>query len=128
MDSRPGKRVSLNKPEEVDKHLAQLPENIRTSLEEVRKIIREIVPDATERVSYRIPIFRINRDLVGFGSKGTYCSFYAMSPELVRRMKEELKGYEVSGATIHFTPDKPLSRELIEKIVKSRLEEIRQQS
>jgi hypothetical protein len=44
-----------------------------------------------------------------------------MSPLLVEKMKNELKNYELLGATIHFKPEKPLSLSIIEKILKERL-------
>jgi uncharacterized protein YdhG (YjbR/CyaY superfamily) len=42
----------------------------------------------------------------------------------MKAMAEELKGVEVSGATIHFTTESPLSRELAERIVRERIKEI----
>ena len=41
----------------------------------------------------------------------------------MKAMAEELTGIKISGATIHFTPETPLSRELIEKIVRERMKE-----
>jgi hypothetical protein len=51
--------------------------------------------------------------LVGFGATKNPCSFFvtssSMIPKLGTRARDgELKGYNVSGATIHFTADKPL--------------------
>jgi uncharacterized protein YdhG (YjbR/CyaY superfamily) len=45
-----------------------------------------------------------------------------MSPTLVKSMKKDLQGYKVSGATIHFTPEKPLPTALVKKIVRARVE------
>jgi hypothetical protein len=47
-----------------------------------------------------------------------------MSPALMEAMGEELKGVKLSGATIHFTPEEPLPRELIETIVSERAREV----
>src|SRR5207249_7439122 len=56
-----------------------------------------------------------------------HCSFFLMStsmtPKLARMRAGELKGYDVSGATIHFTPDKPLPATLVTKLVKERIAE-----
>jgi hypothetical protein len=46
-----------------------------------------------------------------------------MSPPLVRKMKNELKGYKVSGATIHFDPKSPLPKSLVETILRARMDE-----
>jgi uncharacterized protein YdhG (YjbR/CyaY superfamily) len=115
--------ASRHAPEEIDAYLAALPDDVRSSLERVRGIIRETAPDCTERVSYRIPIFRLRKDLVGMSAQKDHCSLHTMSPSLVEAMAEELGGVEVSGATIHFTPEKPLPKDLIQRIVRERVKE-----
>ena len=115
---------SRHAPEEVDAYLAALPDAIRTSLERVRSIIRETAPACTERVSYRIPIFRLQKDLVGISAQKHHCALHTMSPSLVKAMTGDLQGIKVSGATIHFTAEAPLPRDLIEIIVRERMKEI----
>jgi uncharacterized protein YdhG (YjbR/CyaY superfamily) len=110
-------------PEEVDAYLEALPDDVRSALERLRSIIRETAPKCTERVSYGIPIFRLQRDLVGMSAQKNHCSLHSMSPPLMKTMTKELKGFRVSGATIHFTPEKSLPRELIERIVRERVKE-----
>lgn len=122
MASKP--KPSRHAPEEIDAYLTNLPDEVRAALARVRAIIREIVPDCTERVSYQIPIFRRNRDLVGLSAHANHCSLHSMSPPLLRRMAEELAGVKVSGATIQFTPVNPLPRALIEQVVCARLAEL----
>jgi hypothetical protein len=38
-----------------------------------------------------------------------------MSPQLVKKMKDDLKEFDVSCATIHFSPREPLTSHLIKK-------------
>jgi uncharacterized protein YdhG (YjbR/CyaY superfamily) len=118
------KGPSRNSPEEVDGYLSKLPEDHRSLLEDLRSIIHETVPDVKERVSYRIPIFRTEKDLVGISSSKDHCSLHTMSHSVVDTLKEELKEMDVSGATIHFFPESPPDRELIRKLVKARIEEL----
>jgi len=47
-----------------------------------------------------------------------------MSPPLMEAMSEELAGFKVSGATIQFTPDKPLPRGWVERIVRARMKKL----
>jgi uncharacterized protein YdhG (YjbR/CyaY superfamily) len=117
-------KTSRHAPEEIDAYLAEQPDDIHDSLERVRGIIRETAPICAERVSYRIPIFRLQKDLVGLSVARHHCSLHTMSPSLVKAMTDDLKGIIVSGATIHFTPENPLIRELIGKIVQERMKEI----
>ena len=119
-----GPQPDRHASEELDAYLADQPEDVRASLERFRAIIREIAPDCTERVSYQIPIFRLRKDLVGISAQKNHCALHTMSPPLVNAMAEDLAGVKVSGAIIHFTTEEPLPRELIEKIVRNRREEI----
>lgn len=114
---------SRHAPQEVDAYLQALPDDVRSALERVRGIIRETAPACTERVSYGAPIFRLGKDLVGMSAQKDHCAFHSMSPPLMKAMAGELTGLKVSGATIHFTPEKPLPRELVEKIVRERIKE-----
>jgi uncharacterized protein YdhG (YjbR/CyaY superfamily) len=114
-----------SRPEEVDAYLAEMPPDIRAALEQLREVIRAAAPEATERVSYGVAVFRHQGSLVGFGAppSKSHCSLFVMSPPLVARMKDELAGYKVSGATVHFQPDEPLPRALVTRLVKARIEE-----
>ena len=117
-------KPSRHAPEEIDAYLEGLPDDIGSELDRVRSIVRETAPARTERISYGIPIFRLQRDLVGMSAQKNHCSLHVMSTDLMKAMTEELKGVKVSGATIHFTSDNSLSRELIELIVKGRMKEV----
>jgi uncharacterized protein YdhG (YjbR/CyaY superfamily) len=117
-------KPSRHTPEEIDAYLADMPEDKRLALARVRGIIRDTAPDCTERVSYGIPIFRLRKDLVGLSASKKHCALHSMSPPLMKAMDNELNGVKVSGATIHFTPEEPLSRELVEAVVQRRIAEI----
>ena len=117
-------KPSRHAPEEVDAYLEALVEDRRVALERLRRIIIETAPECTERVSYGIPIFRLQADLVGLSAQKNHCSLHSMSPPLMEAMAKELAGFEVSGATIHFAPDRPLTRELVVGIIRARIEEV----
>ena len=117
-------KPSRHAPEDINAYLEALPADRQTELARLRAIIREVAPDCTERVSYQIPIFRLGKDLVGISSQKNHCALHSMSPPLMKAMGEDLQGVKLSGATIHFTPENPLPRDLIEKIVLARIKEI----
>jgi uncharacterized protein YdhG (YjbR/CyaY superfamily) len=117
-------KPSRHAPEEVDAYLGALAEDQRFALERLRSIIRSVAPECTERVSYGIPIFRLRVDLVGISAHKSHCSLHSMSPPLMAAMADELAGFKVSGATLHFTLNEPLPEELVERIVRERMKEI----
>ena len=116
---------SKDDPEAVDSYLAELPDQERATLEALRQIIKASVPDVQERISYGgAVIFAVRLDLVGFASQENHLSFFTMSPRLAKAMKDKItETHNVSGATIHFSADRPLPKTLVEEIIRARLEE-----
>jgi uncharacterized protein YdhG (YjbR/CyaY superfamily) len=107
----------------IDEYISLQPDVFRPMLGKFLTIIKSMVPEAEESISYQIPCFRYHYMLVGFGVNKKYCSFYTMSPSLIKTMKEELKHIKQSGATLHFPPDEKLPVALIKKIIKARMKE-----
>lgn len=122
-----GKSVPKSKhdPHAVDEYLAGLPDDERNALEELRQLVKAMAPEVQERISYGTSvIFALKRDLVGFVSQKKHLSFFTMNPELAGAMRDEIeRTHELSGATIHFTPDNPLPPALVTKILQARVKE-----
>ena len=117
------KTSGTNKSKTVEEYLQALPATVRNTLERVRKAIKAAAPRAKELISYQVPCYKQNGMLVGFAAINDHCSFFVMSPGLVRSLSKELSGYDFSGATIRFSFDKPLPATLVKKLVKARMEE-----
>lgn len=118
-------RRSKDDPLAVDAYLATLPKAERDALEQLRTLIKETVPRVEERISYGTAVmFSLGSDLVGFVSQPKHLSFFMASPKLAAAMKDEIaKTHRVSGATIHFSTDRPLPARLVEKILRARVRE-----
>ena len=109
-------------PKNVDEYLASVPEPARSTLEKVRAVIRSVAPpEATEVISYRIPMFKYEGMLVGFAAFSNHCSLFPGA--LPESFKDELKRYPISKGTIQFPVDKPLPSALIKKLVKARIKQ-----
>ena len=107
----------------VDEYLAAIPPEVRAVLEELRTGIKAAAPGAEETISYQIPTYKYQGPLVHFVARGKYCSFIIASRAVLETFRNELKDFEISGTTVHFTPGHTLPAVLIEKIVKARIRE-----
>ena len=116
---------SKNDSAAVDAYLATLPKRERDTLQGLRALIKETVPNVEERISYGTAVmFSSGRDLVGFVAQPKHLSFFIASPKVAAAMKVIIgKTHKVSGATIHFSPENPLPTGVIKKIVQARLRE-----
>ena len=106
----------------IDEYIATFPKNVQSILEELRQAIRESAPKAEEVISYQIPAFKLNGNLVYFAAFKNHIGFYPTSSG-VEKFKEELSGFDVSKGTIRFPFNKPVSFDLVKKIVRYRVKE-----
>lgn len=108
---------------DVDGYLAVLPKEARVTLEKLRRTIKAAAPKAEEAISYQIPTFKYHGPLVFFAAFKNHCSFFVVSKSIMKTFSSELKPYDTSGTTIHFSTENPLPATLVKKIVKARIEE-----
>jgi uncharacterized protein YdhG (YjbR/CyaY superfamily) len=106
----------------VDEYFSKLPELVRTALEQLRQNIKKAAPEAEEAISYQMPAFRFHGILVYYAAFKNHYSLFPMTKAL-EEFKEDLKGYETTKGTIHFSYSKPLPVKLIKKIVQFRVKE-----
>ena len=111
------------KTETVDDDLAALPEDQREALGKLRDAIREAAPEATEKISYQMPMYMQEGHLVGFAAFKNHLSLMTTSTTLPEEMAHELERWEINNSVIKFTPGTPLPKALVKKIVKRRLKE-----
>jgi uncharacterized protein YdhG (YjbR/CyaY superfamily) len=106
----------------IDEYIATFPEYIQEILQKIRQAIKESAPQAQEAISYRIPTFKLNGNLVHFAAFKDHIGFFPTSSG-VDAFQKELSGYETSKGTIRFPLNKSIPFDLIRKIVKFRVKE-----
>jgi uncharacterized protein YdhG (YjbR/CyaY superfamily) len=114
--------VSKPKIENIDEYISNFPEKTQKILQKLRKIINNVAPDAKEAISYQIPTFKLNGNLVHFAAYKNHIGFYP-TPSGMEAFKQELSPYEVSKSTVRFPLNKPIPFELVRKIVEYRVME-----
>ena len=114
----------MQAPASVDDYMAALPEPSRAGLEELRKTIKGIAPEATEAISYGMPAFKDHgRILVYYAAFKDHFSLFPGSMTVMDTLGDELKPYVSGKGTMHFDAREPLPLALVKKIVKARMKE-----
>lgn len=106
----------------IDDYIAGFSPEVQEIMEEVRKTIRAAAPGAAETISYGIPTFKLNGNLVHFAAFKNHLGFYP-APSGIARFKKELAGYESAKGSVQFPLSRPIPLTLIAKIVKFRVKE-----
>jgi uncharacterized protein YdhG (YjbR/CyaY superfamily) len=108
---------------DIDGYIAGFPKDIQKILRKIRSTIKKAAPKAEEAISYQIPTFRLNGNLIHFAAYKNHIGLYP-APRAVEKFKNELERYGSSKATIKFPLDEPVPYDLITKIVEFRVKQI----
>ena len=118
-------RLPTLSAEEVDEYLRAVEEPKRTTLEALRRTILEIIPDAEQLISYRVPAFRVGgATIAGFAAFRHHLSYLPFSGSVLSQLADELAGYTMTKSSLHFPVDRPLPKALVERLIAVRLEEL----
>ena len=103
---------------EVDEYLRAVEEPKRSTLQTMRRTILEIVPEAEQVISYRVPAFRVHgKTVAGFAAFRNHLSYLPFSGSVLPRMGTDLQGYEMTKSSLHFAVERPLPKELVERLI-----------
>ena len=108
--------------EKIDEYISRHPKDVQRLLKQLRMAIRKAAPSAKEKISYSIPTFDFNGNLVHFAAFTNHIGFYPTFSG-IKAFKKELSAYKTSTGAIRFPLDEPLPLQLVSRIVKSRVRE-----
>jgi len=108
----------------IDDYINIQDKDKQIGLRKIREIIKKIAPKATEGISYQMPVFKQEGNLVYFAAAKNHYGFYPM-PKTIETFKKQLdgKGFAYSKGAIQFPLDKPIPIGLIQEMVKFRIKE-----
>lgn len=106
----------------IEQYHASFPVATRNILDKLRSTIQKIVPQAEETISYNIPTFRLNKNLVHYAAYSRHVGFYPTSRPLLV-FADALQGYTTSKGAVQFPLDQTIPWTLIRKIVQYRVNE-----
>jgi uncharacterized protein YdhG (YjbR/CyaY superfamily) len=109
-------------PASIDEYIAGFPPEVQEILQKIRATIRTAAPGASEKISYQMPTFYLQGNLVHFAAFKSHIGFYPV-PTGIEAFKEELSVYKQGKGSVQFPLDQPIPYELIGKITRFRVGE-----
>ncbi|SDR86894.1 iron chaperone [Winogradskyella sediminis] len=123
-----GKKGAMPSYKTVDDYINNQNEEARIILTELRRLIKEAVPEAREIPNYKVPSFTLipetkPKQQLMIVAYAKYVSFYPYQ-RAVEHFSDELKNYELGKGTVKFQFNKPLPKDLIKRMVVFRKNEL----
>jgi len=103
------------KPADIDAYIAAAAPEVRGILEEIRRIVKTQVPEATETISYQMPTFRLKRVFFHFAAFKTHIGIY---PPVKgdEALQQALLPYRGEKGNLKFPLNQPMPYELIRRV------------
>ena len=115
----------MSEQEQHDAYLAALPDDQREALAALGERIRALAPDAEPGLSYGAPAYRLaGRPLAGFSAAKAHLSYLPFSPDVIAGLTDRLADWPRSKGAVRFTPEHPLSDEVLAALVAARRAEL----
>lgn len=109
-------------PRSIDEYIANFPAEVQVLLQQMRNTIKTAAPEATEAISYGMPTFNQQGNLVHFAAHKQHIGFYPL-PSSIVRFRNALSEFPQAKGSVQFPFNKPLPLKVVAEIVKFRLEE-----
>jgi uncharacterized protein YdhG (YjbR/CyaY superfamily) len=104
----------------VDEYIAKQALEAQPLLQRVRSIIRKLLPQAEEAISYQIPTYRLHGQyVVYFAGWRHHWSLYPVTESVRRALGPVLSPYELSKGTIRFPLTEPVPTRVVQQIVRA---------
>ena len=107
----------------ITEYIQLFDKDIQAILQKIRAVINRSAPGAEETIIYGIPTFKLKENLVHFAAFKKHIGFYP-TPSGIKKFKNEISKFKNAKGSVQFPLDKPIPYDLIEKIVKFRVQEI----
>jgi len=106
----------------INEYIATFPPETQELLQAMRAAIHAAAPEATEKISYQMPTFYLNGNLVHFAAFKNHIGFYPV-PSGIEAFREELAVYPQGKGSVQFPFNRPLPLDLVRRIVQFRVTE-----
>lgn len=109
-------------PKHFDDYVYRFPNEVQQLLKKMHLTIKKAAPKAKETISYGIPAFTLDGNLVYFAAFKSHIGFYP-GAGAIAMFKKELSACKGAKGSVQFPFDEPLPLALVTRIVKFRVKQ-----
>jgi uncharacterized protein YdhG (YjbR/CyaY superfamily) len=103
----------------ANQYFEEVPEQRRETMNDVRQMIKSLVPEISETMDYRMPTYVIdNRILFALANQKNYQAFYVIPYDLLAPLEQDINVFNHGKSCIRFTRLTEEKKGVIEKVIK----------
>jgi uncharacterized protein YdhG (YjbR/CyaY superfamily) len=106
----------------IDEYISTFPKDIQEKLASLRDTIHQSAPTATETISYGMPTFKLNGNLIHFAAFKRHIGLYP-TPSAINHFDKQFAKYVRAKGSVQFPLNEPLPLDLVSQIVEFRVQE-----
>jgi len=115
--------IAMEENKRVTAYIESFPEETRILLNQFRKLLFTLAPDAEEKISYGMPGYYLKgKPLVYFAAYKNHIGFYA-TPTGHEKFSIQLAAYKQGKSSVQFPLQQPIPWKLVADIIKFRISE-----
>lgn len=104
-------------PKTIDAYIEAQSEEVQPFLHQIRNALHEALPDAKEKISWRMPTYWNKQNIIHFAAAKKHIGIYP-GDEAVVHFADRLSDYKTSKGAIQFPYNKPIPLDFIVEIAK----------
>ena len=114
--------MAIVKASTVDEYIEQFSDPTQERLRQIRKIIKDVAPDAQEMISYAIAAYKIDGHIfIYFAGYENHIGLYPLPHTMTPEFADQIEPYVAGKGTLKFNNELPLPLDLIKKVAEHRL-------
>ena len=111
--------------ERIDRHIEQLSERHQAPLRHIRALLHEVLPAGEETIKYAMPCIAVQgKGVAAFDAFKEHWSYFPMSGSVLEHVTGLPDWVEAERGTLRVPLDKRLTKQLVRRLVRVRLDEI----
>lgn len=111
--------------ERIDRHIEQLSERHQAPLHHIRALLHEVLPAGEETIKYAMPCIAVQgKGVAAFDAFKEHWSYFPMSGSVLEHVTGLPDWVEAERGTLRVPLDKRLTKQLVRRLVRVRLDEI----
>lgn len=105
----------------IDDYIAAFPPDVQAILQKIRTTVAKAIPKAQERISYRIPAFALDGDVIYFAAFKKHIGVFPPVRDV--KLKKEIARYAGPQGNLQFPLTERIPYALIGRIAQARAKE-----